>query len=83
VSATIKWTPTGTGKVLSVHAPSSFLEILGRMCGQDRPPFVIGAEDVPKLEGVVAASDEYRAEDFKRLLKAIEDHGEIRLWAEY
>jgi hypothetical protein len=81
VSANLYWQPI-KGRDLNVHAPSSFIEALGR-AGFDLPCNLSGA-DVPMLRGLAAGmSDDNSRKAVERLIDAIEQHETISLWAEY
>lgn len=81
MSATVMYQPV-KGKSLDIGAPSSFLSALERAFGNR--PWTLSGGDYHTLMGLAAGlgSDDQRAA-CEQLAKAVQDHGEIRVWAEY
>ena len=81
MSATILWQPDvpNHGRNLEVGAPSSFLEMMAEAFG--RGPWTLDRSSLEIIRGLLIASQDRCA--WTELKKAIEDHGQIRVWAEY
>ena len=84
MSATLYFQPV-KGKALRIGAPSSFMSALDRAFKYSQPWTIeASSHDIAILEGLRAGLDdlEQRAA-INELLKALEDHTDIRVWAEY
>lgn len=83
MSASIYWRPVNSGHRLSIGAPSSFIDSLERAFGS-RPPITLTEIDIPKLEGMAAATEykEFR-EAYGRLAYALREEDEIEIFAVY
>ena len=81
MGASIYWTPTGGGKSLAVGFRSDFLEAMGEAFG-DGTSWVIGEAELPILRGMRAANKNIR-DGLDEVIAAIEEHGEIRIWARW
>ena len=83
MSATILYQAV-KGRALSIGAPSSFLAMLGRVLQRDPPWVLADGTDALRLRIAADITDdaEWHAA-LERLVDAIEEHGTIRVWAEY
>jgi hypothetical protein len=83
MSASICWEPVKTNpKTLSVPAPSRFIATLDAL-GVGMPGEV-GEEHEAALRALsIHYGDTERQNPFEQLLRAIEKHGRVRVWAEY
>jgi hypothetical protein len=81
MSANIYWRPTDVGKTgVNTNAPSRFMDILAEVTGQ-RPPLVLRHEHLASLRALARA--EPGEGSWSQLVKALEQHDEIDITAEY
>jgi hypothetical protein len=79
MSATIFYEPVDPEPAsIGVSAPSSFMDAMAR-AGFSLPCELEG-KDIPTLQGMAAVAEKSGYGD---VIKAINKHGKIRLWAEY
>jgi hypothetical protein len=82
MSANLYWRPAAKrGTCLSVAAPSSFMEVLGRI--SPGPPWTLDSSDLDRLRGAAAASNKGVREGFEELIEAIEKHKSVKVEVEY
>ena len=81
MSANLYWSPIRKGKDLPVNAPSSFMDALGRALGSSGP-WTILSSDAPILRGL-AAGLQHEREAIEAILDALDQHEQIKVWAEY
>ena len=82
MGASIYWAPTGGGKSLAVGFRSNFLEAMREAFGGDGSSWTIGEAELPVLRGMRAAAKDIR-DGLDEVIAAIEEHGEIRIWARW
>lgn len=80
MSANIYWRTIKKGKDIEVGAPSSFIEAFRDAFGN--MPLILRDSDLEKLRGFYAGypNDKHSIE---ALIGAVENHGEIEVYAEY
>ena len=84
MSATIYWEPVDPSPAhLYVMAPSWFMGCLSR-AGMELP-HTFSKNDIPVLKGLAAsmAAEDDNVNPFMQLIKAIEDHNHVSVWAQY
>lgn len=83
MSANILWQPVDPerGKDLNVSAPSSFIEDIEVLFG--KLPVVIGKDSLQTLRGWEIGWKTHPDNPVKRLIEAIETHGDIKIWAQW
>lgn len=81
MSASILWEPLRPGKSLGVNAPSLFMVAL-RYAFEADLPRVFSSSDVPVLRGM-AAGMSHEAKAINKLIEAIDEFEQVRVWAEY
>lgn len=69
------------GKDVGSWRPSAFIDSLRKAFGVF--PCELGPRDVPKLQGMAAASDDRDALSFQALIEEIGECNHIRVWADY
>lgn len=80
MSANIYWRPIKKGKDIEVNAPSSFMQAFGRAFGT--LPLTLKNSDLEKLRGLWAGYQNEKS-SIEALIRAIEEHGEIEVYADY
>ena len=78
MSASIRWSLTSNGKSLDVWSPDDFLGAMGRVFGDG--PWTLGEGSLSVLRGM-AAVDKNRHNGYGDLIRIIETHGEVKVWA--
>lgn len=84
MSANIHWRPVSRNdKTLDVPAPSAFQEKMAE-AGLALPT-TVGQSDIPILKGLAAGygRDKDRPNPFDQILKLVQMHGSVELWAVY
>ena len=81
MSANLYWSPIRKGNDLPVNAPSSFMAALESALGSCGP-WTVMESDVPILRGL-AIGFAHERKAIQAIIDAVEQHGQIRVWAEY
>jgi hypothetical protein len=80
VGLNIYWAPASVGTDITPGLRSEFAAALGRAFG-DAGEWKFEYEDVPKLEGMLAAfTDDDSRSSMQRLIDAVTQHRHIRVW---
>ena len=90
MSASICWEPTNKGRSLYTPAPQSFMESLETIGinVQQSGGCCVDSSSLNALRGLAFMYDRHTEKNpeknpYTQMINAIEQHGEIRLWAEY
>lgn len=77
MSASIYWRTTSKGKSLDIGLPSGFIVAMRKAFGE-HSRWLLKSDDLERLRGMAAAGAEVN-----ELIRQLEEHGEIEVWAEW
>lgn len=82
MSANVYWRPIRSGKELDVNAPSSFLAGLTEAFGDLPIKMKCDVNTMATIRGMLL-KDKGENDAYVGILRALNDHGEIEIFAEY
>jgi hypothetical protein len=84
MSTKIYWTPVLPKEetVFQTSSPRHFIRVM-RNAFYHQHEWVVKKEDIEKLYGMMAASDDDSSKEFEELLRIAEQYGEVKIWAKY